>query len=83
MLSRREITDQIIDILKSANDNGKILENYEESSKIMTDFGLSSVGMLYMAIALEESFNIEFDDVNIADFVTLKDVIDYIEAKIS
>lgn len=82
MLSRKEIIEKLIDILESANDKPVEFKDYTEDSKIMTDFGLSSVGMLYMVIAIEETFSIEFDDVDVNTFVTLKDVVDYIERKL-
>lgn len=82
MLSRQEIIDKLIGILEDAKDSPIEIKNFTEDSKILTDFGLSSVGMLYMVIAIEETFNIEFDDVNINDFVTLKDVVDYITSKL-
>ena len=49
-----------------------------ESSDLHTDIGLNSVGMLYIVIAIEEMFNIEFDCVEFKDFNTVADVIDYI-----
>ena len=48
----------------------------------MADFGFSSVSMLYMVIAIEEVFNIRFEDVGVSDFDTLGDVITYIEGKL-
>ena len=52
-----------------------------EQSNLVTDLGLSSVGVLYVVIAIEEFFDIRFDDVGFADFKTVGDVIDYIEKK--
>lgn len=56
--------------------NADRLDSVTESSKLVTDLGLSSVGMLYMVIAIEESFGIEFD--NDKPFETVGQVIDYI-----
>lgn len=53
-----------------------------EESNLVNDIGLSSVGILYVVIGIEEFFGIRFDDVGFADFETIKDVIDYIEKKI-
>ena len=39
------------------------------------------MGVLYIAIGIEESFGIRFDDVGFGDFKTVGDVIDYIEKK--
>ena len=82
-LNRTEILERLKDILLMADDkNVKLIENCSESSNLITDLGLSSVGMLYMVIAIEESFNIRFDNVGIADFETVKSVVDYIEEKL-
>ncbi len=57
------------------------LNSLSEDSNLLTDVGLTSVGILYVVIAIEEFFNIRFDDVGFADFKTIRDVIDYIEKK--
>ena len=54
-----------------------------EDSNLITDVGLSSVGILYVVIAIEEFFQIRFDDVGFADFKTIGDVINYIEKKLN
>jgi acyl carrier protein len=41
------------------------------------------VGVLYVVIAIEEFFNIQFNDVGFADFKTIGDVIDYIEKELA
>ena len=53
-----------------------------EDSDLNTDLGLSSVGILYIVIAIEEMFNIRMDDVSFGDFKTVRDVADYIEKKL-
>ena len=59
--------------------NADRLDSVTENSKLVTDLGLSSVGMLYMVIAIEESFGIEFD--NDKPFEMVGQVIDYIEER--
>lgn len=82
-LTRQEIIDKLKDILLAANDNNAALvENCTEQSRLVEDFGLSSVGVLYIVIAVEEEFGIRFDNVGMADFETLGDVVDYIGAKL-
>lgn len=83
MLTREDIIRKLKDILISADArNAAALEACTEDSKILTDLGLSSVGMLYMVIAIEETFAIRFDNVGMNDFVTLRDVVDYVENKL-
>ena len=82
-LNRTEIAERLKDILLMADDkNLKLIETCTEDSKLATDLGLSSVGMLYLVIAVEEAFSIRFENVGMADFQTVKDVVDYIEGKL-
>ena len=56
-------------------------ENIGEDDKLLTGLGIDSVSMLYMVIAVEETFGIEFDTDK--PFVTVGEVIDYIERKVN
>lgn len=58
-------------------------ESFHDSLNLVSDIGLSSVGVLYVVIAIEEFFSIRFDNVGFADFKTVGDVVDYIEAKLA
>lgn len=82
-MSRIEIREKLVDVMKMAAPNSGIdMDTLNEGSNLMTDVGLSSVGVLYVVIAIEEFFNIRFDNVGFGDFKTVGDVIDYIEAKL-
>ncbi len=71
-------------VMKMAIPSSEIdLDNITEDSDLVTDLGLSSVGVLYVVIAIEEFFNIRFDNIGFADFKTVGDVINYIEKKIN
>ena len=43
----------------------------------------AGITMLYIVIAVEEFFGVQFDDVGFGDFKLVKDVIDYIEKKLA
>ena len=84
MLSRSEIFEKLKDILLFADEKNKdLIENCDENTKLTTELGFNSVSILYMVIAIEESFGIVFDNVGINDFGTIGDVITYIEGKLS
>ena len=84
MLTRQEITAKLKEILLFADPNGaEKIEKATEDAVLTTDLGFSSVSVLYMVIAIEEAFGIEFDGVTMHDFETLGDVITYIEGKLS
>lgn len=82
-MNREQIRKELIKILIAADESKKEkAENCTDDMKLTTDFGLASVGMLYMVISIEETFDIRFDDVGVSDFETLGDVVDYIEGKL-
>ena len=71
-----------MDVMKMAAPTGDLdLSSLTEDTNLVSDIGLTSVGVLYIVIAIEEFFDIRFDDVGFADFKTIGDVINYIEKK--
>ena len=81
---RSEITAKLADVMRmTMPDAGFDPESMREDMTLVGDMGLSSVGVLYVVIAIEEFFNIRFDDVGFADFKTVGDVINYIEGKVN
>lgn len=50
-------------------------------SELVSDLGMNSIGMLYMAMALEEEFGIRFSNSDFQDLRTLADVIAKVESK--
>ena len=83
MRSRAEIFEKLKEILLFAdNKNQSVIEKCDESTKLVTDLGFNSVSVLYMVIAIEESFGIVFDNVSMNDFETIGDVVSYIEARL-
>lgn len=82
--SRNEIREKLDEVITLAV--GEEIEDvtvFGEDATLTDDLGLTSVGILYTVIAIEEFFNIEFDDVSFSDFKTVGNVIDYIEKKIA
>ncbi|MBR2620786.1 MAG: acyl carrier protein [Clostridia bacterium] len=81
-LSRNEIKEKLADIMKMVmRDRLPDLSALREDSHLVNDLGLNSVGVLYIVIAIEEFFGIEFENVGFGDFATIGDVVDYIEQK--
>ena len=81
-LSRKEILEKLQEIMVSINESEREkMESTTEDSRLIEDVGLNSVGMLYLVIVIEESFQIKFEDVGTATFNTIGNVIDYIEER--
>lgn len=78
-MSREEIFQKLKELIKLANSSTpEVLDNCSEDSDLRGDLGLTSIGVLYLAISIENTFEIEFNDASFEDFNTVKDVIDYI-----
>ena len=80
MLSREKIFNGLKEVLLMIDPSKKeIVDKITEDSRLVEDIGLASVSLLYLVIAVEEKFNIEFGDLGVDDFKTVKQTIDYIQ----
>ncbi|MBQ2530025.1 MAG: acyl carrier protein [Treponema sp.] len=81
-LNREEISARLKEILIAADEKYRAKVNdIDFNSSLATDMGLTSVGMLYLVIVIEESFSIRFENVGMDDFKTFGDIVNYIESK--
>lgn len=78
-MSRNEIIDKLREILEFTLGSSP---EFTEDSRLIDDLGFSSVDMLYMIIATEESFGIRFENMGVMDIVTVGSAVDYIEEKL-
>lgn len=79
-MKREEIFNKLKELIKMANtSNPELIDECDENSNLRGDLGLTSIGVLYLAISIEQMFEIEFGDTSFDDFNTVKDVVDYIE----
>ena len=82
-MERIEIRQKLNDIFALTVKGTQNVADIDENSNLVTDLGLNSVGLLYTVIAIEEFFNIRFDNVGFADLKTVGEVVDYIEQKLN
>ena len=54
------------------------LDNVTLDTKLIDDLHFDSLGIMMFAMAIEDEFGVQFEEP--MNFVTVKDVIDYIEA---
>lgn len=78
-MNRSDILEKLKDIFRTAlPDKADVMDRIDEDSDLRTQVGLNSIGMICMVIMIEETFSIQFGDVGFNDFVTVRDVVDYI-----
>ena len=81
-MTDNEILQKLKEIFRTAlPDKADIMENVDLDSDLRTRVGLNSIGMICMVIMIEETFSVQFDDVGFNDFVTVRDVVDYIRKR--
>ena len=81
-MTDNEILQKLKEIFRTAlPDKADIMESVDLDSDLRTQVGLNSIGMICMVIMIEETFSVQFDDVGFNDFVTVKDVVEYIRSR--
>ena len=82
-MDKEQILEKLGGIFKMVmGENAADLEAGGENASLVDDLGLNSVGILYLVIAIEESFGIRFDDVGTSDLKTVGQVVEYIRGKV-
>lgn len=82
-MDKEQILEKLGGIFKMVmGENAADLEAGGENASLVDDLGLNSVGILYLVIAIEESFGIRFDDVGTSDLKTVGQVVEYIRSKV-
>ena len=77
-MNRTEIFNKLKEIIKATIGESPKINNCTESDSLTDDLGLNSIGILYVVIAIEDAFNISFEDVGFNDFKTVGSVVDFI-----
>ena len=73
--------EKLKEIFKEVFGDDVDLTAVSENSALAGDLGINSIGMLYMAMAIEREFGIKFDNSDFEKLVTVGDVISVIENK--
>lgn len=73
--------ERVAEIFEQVFEGDISVENMTMESKLKEDVGLNSIGMLYMAMALEEEFGVKFTNEDFVNIVTVADVVARVESK--
>ena len=78
-MKREEIIETLKKIFITVIDENKDFSNVSEETNIIKDLGVNSVGLIYLLMAIEETYDIDMSDVTFSTFEKIGDVIKYIE----
>lgn len=76
-MNRTDIFSQLKDVLHILRPKMD-LDSVSEDSRLVLDLGIDSLSLMLMALAIEDSFKINFDTA--VSFQTVGQVVDYIES---
>lgn len=80
-MHKEEILQKLKEIFVLVINRDADVSNINLESKIIQDLGISSVGLIYLMVAVEETFNIDMSDASFNSFETVGDVVNYIQGK--
>lgn len=75
-MNDEEILKRLQKVFNAFNDKHFALQL---DSKLVTELGLDSVGMLYMMILIEKEFNIDLSECDLSKLKTVSDVVNCIK----
>jgi acyl carrier protein len=75
------IKDKVVDIL--VEELGVEREEVVESANIQEDLGADSLAIVEVVMAFEDEFDIKIPEEDAACMITVKDIIQYLESKLS
>lgn len=73
--------ERLVDVFVRVFEDEVEVSAIRPESKLVDDLGLNSIGMLYMAMELENEFGIKFSNEDFQGLVTVGDVIARVESK--
>lgn len=82
-MNNNEILEQLKKIFRAVIDENKNFDNITENTNIITDLGVNSVGLIYLLMAIEESYDIDMSDVTFKTFTNIGDVVEYIKKAVT
>ncbi|MBE6681659.1 MAG: acyl carrier protein [Ruminococcaceae bacterium] len=74
--------DELKNVLKTALPYEINLEGINEESDLRKDVGLNSIGMLYVAMILEEKYSVQFSNEDFPKLNKVADVIAKVEGRL-
>ena len=74
-----DVFEKLVELFKKVFEGDVDVSNVNRDSRLVEDLGMQSIGMLYMALAIEEEFGVKFHNDDFAKIKTVEDIINKIE----
>lgn len=76
----KSMLEKVVEILSELT--GIEAKEIKKNSKLIADLELSSLDVVNMVVIFEEKFDIEIPELQIKDFVTVGDIVQYLESHV-
>ena len=73
--------ERLLEVCSAVFEGEIDLEKITPNANLRDDININSIGLLYMAMAVEEEFGIKFNNEDFASIQTVADVVSCIESK--
>ncbi len=73
--------ERLIKVFNVVFEDSIDISAFKPEASLREDLGMNSIGLLYMAMAVEEEFGIKFNNDDFASICTVADVVACIEKK--
>ncbi|MBP3506366.1 MAG: acyl carrier protein [Lachnospiraceae bacterium] len=73
------VFEKLVELFEKVFEGDVDVSNVNRDSRLVEDLGMQSIGMLYMALAIEEEFGVKFHNDDFAKIKTVEDIINKIE----
>ena len=78
-MNEQQVFEKLLNVFSIVVNRNVDASKITMDSKIVEDLGGNSIGLVYLAVAVEEEFGIDMTNVSLESFNTVGDVIKYIQ----
>lgn len=77
-MSEKEVFDKLVEIVSESLEDESIKERVNMDTNIFTDLNMNSIAMIYIAMAIEDTFSIKINNDDVKNNLTVRDWVNYI-----
>ena len=80
-MNENEIFDKLVEIVSESLEDDTLKDRVNMDTNIFNDIGMTSIAMIYIAMAIEDTFSIKINNNDVKNNLTVRDWVNYIKSK--
>lgn len=80
-MSEQEIYEKLVEIVSESLEDESIKDRVNMDTNIFTDLNMNSIAMIYIAMAIEDTFSIKINNDDVKNNLTVRDWVNYIKSR--